>query len=218
MSYLDDTEFALNPDPRCPCVLLLDTSSSMNGEPVTALNQGLQSFQVDIRQDALAQRRVEIAIVSFGNGGVKTLQDFVTANQFEAPTLSAAGNTPMGEAINRALDMLRERKGQYKENAIPYYRPWLFMITDGAPTDAWQDAAQRIRDEEGAKQLAFFAVGVGQADLATLAKIAVRKPIMLQGLKFNELFLWLSRSQKRVSASKVGEQTPLPSIEDWSVV
>lgn len=218
MSYLDDTEFALNPDPRCPCILLLDTSSSMNGEPVTALNQGLHSFQVDIRQDALAQRRVEIAIVSFGNGGVKTLQDFVTANQFEAPTLSASGNTPMGEAINRALDMLRERKRQYKENAIPYYRPWLFMITDGAPTDAWQDAAQRIRNEEGAKELAFFAVGVEHADMATLSQIAVRRPMMLQGLKFNELFLWLSRSQKRVSASKVGEQTPLPSIEDWSVV
>jgi len=218
MSYLDDTEFAINPDPRCPCVLLLDTSASMNGEAINALNQGLQTFQVDLGQDALAQRRVEIAIVTFGNGGVQALQDFVTANQFHAPTLFAAGNTPMGEAINRALDMLRERKRQYKENAIPYYRPWLFMITDGAPTDDWQVAAQHIREEESAKELAFFAVGVTNADMSKLAQITVRRPIMLQGLKFNELFLWLSRSQKRVSASKVGEQTPLPPTEDWSVV
>jgi uncharacterized protein YegL len=218
MSYLDDTEFALNPDPRCPCILLLDTSSSMNGEPINALNQGLQTFQADLSQDPLAQRRVEIAIVTFGNGGVQTLQDFVTVNQLQVPSLSASGNTPMGEAINRAMDMLHERKRQYKENAISYYRPWLFMITDGVPTDRWQDASQRIREEESAKELAFFAVGVGHADLSTLSQIVVRKPVMLQGLKFNELFLWLSRSQKRVSASKVGEQTPLSSIEDWSVV
>ncbi len=223
MNYPDEggselPEFPDNPDPSCPCILLLDTSGSMNGAPLQALNQGLKTFQTDIQQDDLARRRVEVAIVTFGNGGVQIIQDFVKAGQFQAPTLSAGGDTPMGKAINRALDMLRDRKAMYNANAIPSYRPWIFMITDGAPTDEWQTAARRVYDEEAAKGMAFFAVGVAGANMQTLVQIAVRKPVMLQGLKFTEMFLWLSRSQQLVSASKLGEQTALPSIDDWASV
>jgi hypothetical protein len=71
MSDLDIVEFADNPDPRCPCVLLLDTSSSMQGQPVGALNEGMRVFQADVQTDELAQRRSEIALVTFGNGGVR---------------------------------------------------------------------------------------------------------------------------------------------------
>lgn len=218
MSYFDEVEFATNPDPRCPCILLLDTSGSMDGAPIDALNQGLQAFQADINQDALARRRVDVAIVTFGNKGVQTVQDFVTVGKFQAPTLAASGVTPMGEAINRALDMLRDRKEQYKASGIEYYRPWVFMITDGAPTDEWQTATKRVHDEEAANGLAFFAVGIAGANMQTLAQIAVRKPVILQGLKFTEMFLWLSQSQKRVSASKVGEQTALPPADGWATV
>src|SRR5581483_7564734 len=102
-----------------------------------------------------------IAIVTFGNGGVQTVQDFVEADAFRAPTLSAGGQTPMGAAIARAFDMLRKRKQQYKQSGIrQYYRPWLFMITDGAPTDNWQAAAQQVHSEESANGCAFFAIGV----------------------------------------------------------
>jgi hypothetical protein len=38
-------EFALNADPRCACVLLLDTSGSMDGAPIKALNEGLKAFE-----------------------------------------------------------------------------------------------------------------------------------------------------------------------------
>jgi len=218
MSYLDETEFVDNPEPRCPCVLLLDTSASMNGQPIDALNQGLRIFQTDLLQDDLARRRVEVAIITFGNGGVQVVQPFVTANQFEAPTLTANSNTPMGAAINLALDMLHARKVLYQENSIPYYRPWVFMITDGTPTDSWQQAAQRIRSEEQSKALAFFAVGIANANMEILAQIALRRPLKLQGLKFSELFHWLSASQKRVSASQVGEMTALPAPDDWAMV
>ncbi len=217
MSYLEDVEFQDNPDPRCPCLLLLDTSGSMSGAPIQALNQGLQTFQMDIVKDALAQRRVEVGIITFGNGGVRQIQDFVIAENFQAPTLSASGNTPMGEAINRGIEMLRARKDQYKNHGIAYYRPWIFMITDGAPTDSWQAAAQGIESEESNKGLAFFAVGVASANMNILSQIAVRPPLMLQGLNFVDLFLWLSQSQQRVSNSKIGEQTALPP-PGWAVV
>lgn len=210
-------EFAQNPEPRCACVLLLDTSSSMSGARIMALNQGLRAFADDIRTDVVARQRAEIAIVTFG-GTASTVQDFVSAGSFEPPALNAMGNTPMGAGIERALDLVEQRKGEYRQYGIDYYRPWVFMITDGAPTDAWQDAAERVHAAEAANALAFFAVAVEGANLDLLGKIAVRQPQMLDGLKFVELFLWLSRSQQRVSAGKPGEQAPLPAVDGWASV
>ena len=84
------------------------------------------------------------------------------------PKLKADGDTPMGRAIKKALEIIQDRKVQYQANGIAYYRPWVFMITDGAPTDDWHAAAQAIRDSERDKAVAFFPVGVDQADMGTL--------------------------------------------------
>jgi uncharacterized protein YegL len=220
LSTLDDkVAFITNPDPRCPCLLLLDTSSSMTGSKIEELNNGLRAFEEDISNDELARRRCEIAIITFGNGGVQTIQNFVTADEFHAPHLSPGGNTPMGEAIYRGLDLLRARKQTYKDHSVAYYRPWVFLITDGEPTDdKWQEAAQLVRLESDKNGLVFFAVGVEGANMQKLMQIAVpkRPPVMLQGVKFVELFVWLSQSQRNVSASRVGEQVSLPSIDGWA--
>ena len=124
----------------------------------------------------------------------------------------------MGTAIIKAIEMVRVRKDQFHANGIPYYRPWIFMITDGAPTDIWQAASERVHSEEQTNGLAFFAVGVGEADMKVLTQIAVRSPLKLQGLKFTELFLWLSASQKRVSAGKPEWKVALPAPEGWAAV
>ena len=226
MSRLDELEFEHNPDPRCPCVLLLDTSGSMAGAPIEALNRGISIFYEDVRKDDLASQRVEVAIVTFGNGGVQKVQDFTTlgdrgevAESVEPPILLAGGNTPMGSAINPGFEMLRQRKDSYNKNGVPSYRPWMLLITDGVPTDYWQAATQHVHQEEQSKGVIFFAIGVGEeADMQILSQISVRPPLMLQGLKFKELFLWLSRSTKNVSASKPGDKVGLPPIDDWSMV
>src|SRR4051812_39718221 len=93
-----DVEFVDNPEPRCPCVLLLDTSSSMQGEPITALNEGVELFGRELNGDRLASKRVEVAVVTFGQG-VQTVQDFVSATAFLPPRFEASGSTPMGEAV-----------------------------------------------------------------------------------------------------------------------
>jgi uncharacterized protein YegL len=208
-----------NPEPRCPCVLLLDISGSMSGSPIEELNAGLQVFKQNLCADDLTMLRVEVAVVTFG-GIVEIVQDFVTADQFHPPHLSVRGDTPMGSAINVALDHLDARKQGYQRNGLGYFRPWVFLITDGAPTDGdlWRTAAQRVHKEETAKKVAFFAVGVEGADMNVLKQICQRQPVSLRGLNFREMFAWLSNSLTKVSHSEPDAEIPLQSPLGWGKV
>ena len=231
-NLLDQAEFADNPEPRCPVVLALDTSGSMNGAPILELNQALSTFAAALQADRLASLRVEVAIVTFG-GPVKVLSlaesgksvsyeaqnAFVTVDHFSPPKLEASGNTPMGEAVVRALGLLRERKVIYHQSGMDYFRPWLFVITDGKPTDSnWEAAAEQVKEEEARKGVTFYGVGVENADLDVLAKFSdARPPLKLKGLAFSELFQWLSKSLAVVAHSRPGEQAPLPPV-GWGAV
>ena len=210
-------EFVDNPENRCPVILLLDNSGSMSGQPIQELNRGLAAFKEDVLRDTQASLSVEVAIITFGP--VRLAQDFVTIDQFIPPKLEAEGSTPMGEAIESALDLLETRKQIYKNNGILYYRPWVFLITDGSPTDYWQNAAQRVREAEETRRLLFFTVGVQGADITKLRQIAPpqRPPVTLNGLDFRSLFVWLSTSMKRVSSGKVGEAVALPAVR-WGQI
>jgi len=200
-------EFADNPEPRCACLLLLDTSGSMKGAKIAQLNAGLNEFARQLRADSMAAKRVEVGVLTFGP--VNLVQPFVTADTFIAPTLEADGATPMGEAILRAAEIVAERKQAYRANGIGYYRPWIFMISDGEPTDSIIRASEVIKQGEAKKSFMFYSVGVENADIGTLAKIAVRRPLRLRGLAFGQLFVWLSDSLSSVSRSQVSDTPEL---------
>lgn len=211
----DLVEFTDNPEPRCACVLLLDTSGSMHGPPIQALNEGIRAFKAELENDSLASLRVETAIVSF-DSYVILVQDFATVDSLATPNLRARGGTAMASGVNFAIDKVEERKQAYRDAGIQYYRPWIVLITDGASGEPMDTASERVRQAEDAKQLAFFAVGVDGADMDELNRLAPRGAMPLNGLAFREFFVWLSSSMTRVSSSRVDDEINLPDPSGWA--
>lgn len=201
-------DFAENPEPRCPVVLLLDTSGSMQGRPIQALNEGLTTFKDELVSDSLAAKRVEVATITFGPVAVN--HDFVSAGLYAPANLQPTGDTPMGAAIMQGLDLLNRRKEEYRSHGIAFYRPWVFLMTDGAPTDSVEMAAAAIREGEASKSFSFFAVGTPEANMNVLTQLSpARPPLVLQGLRYRDLFVWLSNSMRSISRSAPNTQVPL---------
>ena len=214
-------DLMLNPEPRCPSVVLLDVSGSMAGEPIRQLTEGLTLYRDELAADSMASKRVEVALVTFG-GAVQVAQPFCNADRFAPLTLQASGDTPMGQAIVTGLDLLESRKTEIRQGGVGLFRPWVFLITDGGPTDTdtpyWSQAKERVRQGEAKGSFLFFGVGVKGANLDRLQELgAVRAPITLDGLRFRDLFAWLSASQKMVSQSQPGDKLALPPV-GWGSV
>lgn len=211
-------EFADNPEPRCACLLLLDTSSSMKGAPIEELSEGLRELREALLADSLAAKRVEVGVITFGDT-IDVLAEFATVDDFHPQNLKANGGTPMGAAIIRAADLLEDRKAQYRAAGVAYYRPWIFLVTDGAPTDDWRRAAKVVAEGEARKQFMFYSVCVDGASMDVMSQISTRTPLRLKGLQFRELFAWLSSSLSSVSRSTPGEAAVLvnPAAPDgWA--
>ncbi len=199
-------------------MLCLDTSASMQGDPIDELQKGVELFYDEVGRDEIARYSAEIAIVTFG-GRVDVMADLAE----KAPlNLQAAGNTPMGEAVSTALDVLDQRKRQYQKTGVDYFQPWLVLMTDGIPTDDISEAADRVSGMVIQEKLSLFPIGVGaDADMETLRRFSPkRSPLRLRGLSFRSFFEWLSQSVQRVSASIPGEKVPLDEegIKGWSEV
>lgn len=209
-----------NPSPRCPCVLVLDTSSSMNGAPIDQLNEGVQHFIQSLNEDEIAACSVEVAVITAGSSITKQLP-FTNAMSVEGfNRFDASGMTPLGGAVDMALNMLDERKKEYQRNGVPYFQPWMVMISDGGPNDSnWQAAAAKAKQLAEQRKLVSLVIGIEGADMHTLALFSNRPAVMLQGLKFHEFFEWLSASMSRVSNSaSTTAQVDLPPIDGWGSI
>ncbi len=216
-AVIPDVALTLNTSQRLPCVLVLDGSTSMSGRPIEELNEGLSILEKELKSDTIASQRVQLLVIRLGgNDAVDVLVDWTDAMEFTAPTIVANGSTPLGAAVRLALAKLDEQKERYRSNGIAYNRPWVFTLTDGAPTDHdWESAARECKAAEEQKKLVFFGVGIGEANLQNLGQFSSRPPARLQGLKFKELFVWLSRSASSASKAAQGSNAQLASPGDW---
>lgn len=209
----DLRELVDNPTPRIPVALCLDISGSMCGEPIRELNAAVQQFRQELLDDDLTLCSAETAVVTFA-GTAACMADFTTADHLQIPELKANGMTFMGEGLTLALDLLEQRKAQYKATGVDYYQPILVVMSDGIPNGSrtvQEKAIRRIRELTSARRLTVIAVGIGSdADMDVLAKVSPnRRPLRLSGLQFREFFAWLSRSVANVSRSLPGDEPEL---------
>ncbi|MDR2546719.1 MAG: VWA domain-containing protein [Lachnospiraceae bacterium] len=205
------------------CVLLVDTSYSMEGEAIDNLNQAIKDFRKHLASDEMVQKCLDICIVSF-NSEAKVVVPFTPISQMEPITLTVDGTTAMSKGIHLAIDQLKERNRFYNELGTPVYIPWLFMITDGLPdgNDDIESARERIELEEskGSQgKLRFLALGVPGYDKNTLVKLTMHQGenpriMELGDFDFAPVLRWIAESMKVISVSRVGEKPALPRLPE----
>lgn len=218
-----------NPDPRVACVVLADVSGSMAGEPIAAMERGFAAFTEYLHREGLANKRVEVAVVTFGTAAT-VLVPMQEARHLRPARFAAAGTTNLAAGIHLALDIIEDRKHAYKAAGLQYYRPWILVLTDGKPNvDGFEAAVARLNQAEAARGVTIFAVGTGpKVDYAQLARLSLqRSPAPLDGLKYEELFEWLSASLSNISNSAeharddealgaMSDRLPLPKVSGWT--
>lgn len=217
-SPLSELDLIENPEPRLACIVLVDTSNSMTGEPIQEVNNGLKRLNEEIAKDELTLSRAEIAVIAF-NDKFSVVQHFGEETDYSRSELLASGGTRMAAPLQEALDMLEARKSQYRAHGIPYYRPIVMILTDGRPEhDTPADLVEisdRIHAMQREKHLTFFAIGTAQADMELLNSLSELPARKLSGTRFVELFQWLSNSITAISQSTVNERVQLPSTDPW---
>lgn len=204
-------------EPHLACALLLDTSISMAGAPLESLMQGIAEFKEVTKNNADAQSRVDIAVIEF-NDAPHVIQEFSPLPELRVPNLTARGCTAMGAAINLAIDKVKERNREYAELGTPCYQPWIFMITDGEPTDDITTAQQRIYEEEHKGKygkLKFWTIGVPGYNREVAHSLSKRL-IELEKPDFSGIFQWLSESVSIISVSRVDENPQLTNLPEGS--
>ncbi len=213
------TDLIENPSPRCACMLVLDNSYSMSGQPIAQLNAGLQQFFQEVQNDEFAAYSVEVGVVTTANPLQETLP-ITPVHQIEGfADLTATGATPLATAIDTALASLERRKNEYKQNGVAYYQPWLVIISDGEPTDIWQNTAIKARSLADQRKLVSLPIGVENANVTILSEFSNRPAKLLSGLKFSEFFQWLSASMAQVSRSaSTSGRIDLPATSGWDSI
>ena len=228
---------------QLPLMMCLDTSGSMTGKPIKDLNEALRDWSADLRSDLQLAASVQVGMVTFGSGGVRAWRGdapldsasaaspFVPAPDFRPPVLEAGGVTLLTEAIELAIRHVNTYKGLLKAENYTYYRPLIFLLTDGLPTDdqgklsdSWKRIVPAVQKSSGEGGFELWAIGVGHLKpegeevLRELAPDAFR---ILGGFPFKSLLRLLSNSIDKVLAGSEGPPPvatePLPQSIDETI-
>lgn len=174
---------------------VLDTSGSMLGAPIGALNDGMRSTVEELKKKDGEKADLKIAVMEFnssnrwvtgGVNGVENLQDFFWTD------LNATGLTRLGGAL-RELNKSMSRNDKMKAetgNKVPV----VIFMSDGEPNDDWEDALKELAENKWYRHAIKIAFALGDhADTDVLAKVVgVRKdgalvPSMEAVLQVNDL-------------------------------
>ncbi len=223
---MSEIDYVNNPNQRTPCVLVLDASYSMQEKvgdgltPIEELNKGLVELENTLKDDPTALTHVQLAIISVGGhqNDATVMMHWTDVVNFEAFPLTAGSATPLAEGLLLALQLVDQGKQELRMAGISYTRPWIFVMSDGAPTSSdllWQQAIQECKLAQEQKKVEIFSIAVAGANIEKMSEISIRPVVHLSGLRFRELFVWLSSSLSAASRSRPGDRLELPSTDPW---
>jgi uncharacterized protein YegL len=198
-----EIEFTSEPSRRLPVYLMLDCSGSMAGAPIEAVNQGIAQLQAQLLDTPSAVETVWIAVITFGTTA-KMCIPLTPLLQFEPPDLKPAGTTSLGAAIKLLNESLDRDIVTGSEISKGDWKPLVFLLTDGEPTDHWEDAVALLHKRTNKKIGTLVALGCGEKiNQETLLKISpiVIKMEDISGDRLKDFFKWVSQSISGASIS-----------------
>ena len=178
---------------RLPVFLLLDTSGSMSGEPIEQVKNGVQMLVSALRQDPYALETAYLSVITFGSTASETIP-LTELAAFQVPTISASGATSLGEALSLVADTASKSLAKSNASSKGDWKPMVFIMTDGAPTDDWEKGLKRFKME---KWGIVVACAVNNGDVGVLQKIAGDAVVKLDtsdSTAMSKFFKWVSAS------------------------
>jgi uncharacterized protein YegL len=196
---------------RLPVYLVLDTSGSMTGEPIEAVRQGVKALLADLRSDPQALETAYLSVITFSNSAQQVCP-LTELTAFSEPSLAASGSTALGDALRVLEESLDHEVRKSSPTQKGDWKPLIFLMTDGKPTDAWEQNADRVKAKRVGNLIA-CAAGPS-ADSSILKRITdiVVELTNLQPDQLKAFFKWVSSSIKTTSqnvAQAPAEGTPV---------
>lgn len=178
---------------RLPVYLLLDTSGSMTGEPIEAVKNGMQMMVHSLRQNPQAIETAFVSIITF-DSEAKQLIPLTDLASFQTVDLKAAGTTALGAALSLLADKLENEVTKTTLEQKGDWKPIVFIMTDGVPTDDWQAGFQKLKAVK--KGLIVGCAAGNNADDKVLKEIAdqVVRLSNTDADSIGKFFQWVSAS------------------------
>ncbi len=156
----DPADFTVEEPKSIPVVLLLDTSSSMSGEPIDMLNKAVEAMIAEFKKAETMETFIKLSIITFGNNGVILHTPLEEVSKIEFMPLTVGGMTPMGGAFEMAKAMI-EDKSIFKGRD---YRPAVVLLSDGGPNDSgWENKLDAFINDGRSSKCDRIAVSIGSS-------------------------------------------------------
>lgn len=192
---------------RLPVYILADCSGSMSGSPIESVKSGIRALHSELMGDPSAIESAYLSVISFASSA-QQLAPLIEVTQFSPPDLQAGGTTAFGEALRVLIQCMEREVQKTTPEQKGDWRPLVFVLTDGVPTDSWEPAADELKRRKTGNVIAVACGEQAEEALKTLKRVTDTVLVMKEMTpdSFKQFFKWVSASIKQAS-QKIGATT-----------